>query len=61
MSTMFNEICINEEMLQKYTYIYIYIYIYIYNGESNDFQYFGMSYYITSILLVQAVPGNHCG
>ena len=26
---MFNEICINEEMLPKYTYIYIYIYIYI--------------------------------
>ena len=24
---MFNEICINEEMLPKYTYIYIYIYI----------------------------------
>ena len=23
---MFNEICINEEMLPKYTYIYIYIY-----------------------------------
>ena len=22
---MFNEICINEEMLPKYTYIYIYI------------------------------------
>ena len=41
MSIMFNEICINEEMLPKYTYIYIlyiyyniytiYIYIYIYN------------------------------
>ena len=26
MSIMFNEICINEEMLPKYTYIYIYIY-----------------------------------
>ena len=26
-SIMFNEICINEEMLPKYTYIYIYIYI----------------------------------
>ena len=25
-SIMFNEICINEEMLPKYTYIYIYIY-----------------------------------
>ena len=24
---MFNEICINEEMLPKYTYIYIYIYV----------------------------------
>ena len=24
---MFNEICINEEMLPKYTYIYVYIYI----------------------------------
>ena len=38
MSIMFNEICINEEMLPKYTYIniyiyniYIYIYIYIYS------------------------------
>ena len=30
MSIMFNEICINEEMLPKYTYIYIYIYIGIY-------------------------------
>ena len=30
MSIMFNEICINEEMLLKYTYSYIYIYIYIY-------------------------------
>ena len=29
---MFNEICINEEMLPKYTYIYIYIYIYIYSS-----------------------------
>ena len=29
-SIMFNEICINEEMLPKYTYTYIYIYIYIY-------------------------------
>ena len=28
MSIMFNEICINEEMLPKYTYIYMYIYIY---------------------------------
>ena len=26
---MFNEICINEEILPKYKYIYIYIYIYI--------------------------------
>ena len=25
MSIMFNEICINEEMLPKYTYIYIYM------------------------------------
>ena len=24
-SSMFNQICINEEMLPKYTYIYIYI------------------------------------
>ena len=34
MSIMFNEICINEEILPKYTHIYIYrcmyIYIYIY-------------------------------
>ena len=28
MSIMFNEICINEEMLPKYIYIYIYIYAY---------------------------------
>ena len=27
MSIMFNEICINEEMLPKYIYIYIYIYM----------------------------------
>ena len=27
-SVIFNEICINEEMLPKYTYIYIHIYIY---------------------------------
>ncbi len=26
MSIIFNEICVNEEMLPKYTYIYIYIY-----------------------------------
>ena len=32
MSIMFNEICINEEMLPKYTYIYIYI-----RGEFNKF------------------------
>ena len=25
---MFNQICINEEILPKYTYTYIYIYIY---------------------------------
>ena len=30
MSIMFNEICINEEKLRKYTYFNIYIYIYIY-------------------------------
>ena len=30
MSIMFNEICINEEMLPKYTYIYIYTYIVIF-------------------------------
>ena len=30
MSIMFNEMCINEEMLPKYTYLYMYIYIYIY-------------------------------
>ena len=27
---MFDEICINEEILPKYTYIYTYIHIYIY-------------------------------
>ena len=31
MSIMFNEICINEEILPKYIYIYIYIYIYMNN------------------------------
>ena len=32
MSIMFNEICINEEMLPKYAYFeYIYIYIYIFS------------------------------
>ena len=31
MSIMFNEICINKEMLPKYKYIYIYIYIYIHS------------------------------
>ena len=33
MSVIFNEICINEEMLPKYTYftyVYICVYIYIY-------------------------------
>ena len=33
MSIMFNEICINEEMLPKYTYfkfIYVYTHLYIY-------------------------------
>ena len=30
MSIMFNEICINEEILPKYTYIYLYTYVYIY-------------------------------
>ena len=30
MSIMLNKICINEEMLPKYTYIYTYMYIYIY-------------------------------
>ena len=29
MFIMFNQICINEEMLPKYTHIYIYICIYI--------------------------------
>ena len=31
MSIMFNEICINEEMLPKYTYIYIYIHTHTYS------------------------------
>ena len=30
MSIMFNEICINEEMLPKYTHTHTHIYIYIY-------------------------------
>ena len=35
MSIMFNEICINEEMLPKYTYIYSYMHncMYIYIGK----------------------------
>ena len=36
MSIMFNEICINEEMLPKYTYIYIYIYIYTFRSMKPD-------------------------
>ena len=39
MSIMFNEICINEEMLPKYTYIYIYIYIYTVLGKCQFFAY----------------------
>ena len=30
MSIMFNEICIKEEMLPKYTYICMHVYVYIY-------------------------------
>ena len=30
---MFNEICINEEMLPKYTYTYIYIQIKFWNNK----------------------------
>ena len=30
MSIMFNEICINEEMLPKYSYIYIFVYVCVY-------------------------------
>ena len=30
MSVMFNQICINEEMLPKYIYIYIYMYVCMY-------------------------------
>ena len=30
MSIMFNQICINEKMLAKYTHIYIHIHVYIY-------------------------------
>ena len=29
MSIMFNEICINEEMLPKYTYIYVCVCVYV--------------------------------
>ena len=36
-SIMFNEICINEEMLPKYIYMHIYIYIYIYIYEESKF------------------------
>ena len=36
MSIMFNEICINEEMLPKYTYVCMYIYIYIYICFGNE-------------------------
>ena len=35
MPIMFNEICINEEMLPKYAYIYIYIYIWKKIMDSN--------------------------
>ena len=37
MSIMFNEICINEEMLPKYIYIYIYIII-LYNSSITDIE-----------------------
>ena len=37
---MFNEICINEEMLPKYTYIYIYIYIYISSVDFSRHEFF---------------------
>ena len=36
MSIMFNEICINEEMLPKYTHTHIYIYIYNWKKNSTD-------------------------
>ena len=46
MSIMFNEICINEEMLPKYTYIYMYIYI---RGSLNKFpDFFCMGTFIDS-------------
>ena len=33
MSIMFNEICINEEMLPKYTYLYLYTYFVLFHTE----------------------------
>ena len=48
MSIMFNEICINEEMLPIYIYIYIYIniYIYILSGLSNHLNFKWLSIYV---------------
>ena len=46
MSIMFNEICINEEMLPKYTYIYIYIYIYMCVCVCNYFLFIYLQYFI---------------
>ena len=37
MSIMFNEICINEAMLPKYTHTPTRIYIYIYNPQTDCF------------------------
>ena len=36
MSIMFNEICINEEMLPKYIYIYIIIWEHLISAKTND-------------------------
>ena len=35
---VFNETCINEDILPKYTNMYIYIYIYIYIYRKNKFR-----------------------
>ena len=46
MFIIFNEICINEEMMLKYTYIYIYIYTHI----DIDIDIYAILSFITEVL-----------
>ena len=73
MSIMFNEICINEEMLPKYTHTHIYIYIYIYiyrpfyaNRMRNqiylyrEFNMFEFSFLSPELVLIPRLKGSAC-